>query len=334
MNGRAWWLGCVWAVGCSAETDDAADAEGVIVVCQDCGGCTCVDGTRSRGGWCGPLEERPDWVCTATPANCATDCAAHGGVEGSGKCSPEAPALETCVRGAAFADCGGPDEPMVWCQSPEDGSWPECLWFSGCPAEGFDQPCPSPLSCETCEAAAAFVYSRGTEPWGRARAMNVAVEVGELDPPVEAVELSCEAGCEVSDGPARDVCGIGAGICGGEEANGPPIVFWSDPSPSSGLAWLGLTRPDLYGWTLELEIDPAASPPHARGCLTPYTDALGDCDGSGPVCATGGLLRLDRAVSKPAELPQSHGRFRLEFPEFATTRVGRSVRGLVVVGAF
>lgn len=335
MNGHIL-VTVVLLAACSQDVDSSADTEKVKAVCIDCGGCECIDGTQSRGSWCGPEAEKPDWVCTGSVANCANDCVDHGGVAVTAKCGREGLALDECVRGTTFADCGGWPEPHLWCRAPEDEGSPDCLWFTGCPAAGYNRPCPAPLDCATCSAAAGFLYSWGQEPWDAERAMDVEVETGALDGAVAAPDLTCEAGCSVDRGEADAPpgCGLGAGFCGGDEANGPVFAQFDDAPAASGMAKVMLYRPDLFGWALHLEVDGQHQPPRARACLTPYTDASGSCPEVAPACASGGVLQLDRVLATPAEIRDAHGRFRVTFPEFPTRPFGWNVRGLVLVGAF
>ena len=212
--------------------------------------------------------------------------------------------IESCTRGAAFADCGGDGEPSLACSSPG-----VCLWFAGgCPALDYtpSDECPSG-QCVSPRAG------WGADPWDADRAMVMSVTVDAEASPVEAaLECTCET---------PDERGCVPGLIACDPRFEEPIV--QDETWGSGLvvAILDVRSEDgairvedgeRVSFSAQarvfLEVD-RGERPRARVCVVQMSDApVNDV----PLCASGGAV-----VIHPTEL---HASFEAQFDDGVTIR--------------
>ncbi len=228
--------------------------------------------------------------------------------------------IEACFRGAFFAECGAAAdlEPGIWC---EGGASVSCVW-SACPPAGYsavdcrgDGFCPNPHE------------GWGTEPWDRTRAMVVSVEVDD-DLEAGAPSVACAVGS--SDVAPERVCGPGDATWTTRRSPHMENARWGWPSLVR-LRTSHLGESALEGWDLSVELDVfAEGGPRARACLVHSSD--GGAAGA-PVCASGGVLTVDRLPDGPEAVDGMAAELSVEFPDFATQPDCESpcmVRGLEV----
>lgn len=212
-------------------------------------------------------------------------------------CPNPAPPLDSCLLGDAFARCAGDGPSRVYC--PAEGVLGQCRWFEGgCPARGFTINCPDLVPCPQFECAATsfLAFGWGTQPWDLEREMNIEVMLDPaLEVPAPAVECSA---CQLLAGAPWEGW---AGEC----------LATPGPCDAAELSvWRRQSRDANGDEFVTIEVDPAEGPPYqtlvlefgvvggalssARVCIVPVTDRGGNCESSGPFCATAGqaLLRV------------------------------------------
>lgn len=215
-----------------------------------------------------------------------------GGDAVAAACGGSRPALDECVTGALWAECGETTarDPVFSCRR-SDG---RCYWFAdGCVALGFESStCPAADLCcigeplgypfdaswQNPDAPSASVYDAlkgwGVTPWNRTRDRDVVVVEG----PIASGEPSL--------------------VCTGEL--GPPCADSGSTlnvqRTLRGALTLKVntTRPNLGGWSLSVEVIPDDDATlHARVCIIPFTDSVTfSCGPIGPTCATSGSVEL------------------------------------------
>ena len=217
--------------------------------------------------------------CGAEPVSPAEGTEGEAEAEAEGELPescPEPPApIESCFRGAAFAECtDGPGPATVGCGALG------CFWFSaGCLPEGYSTGCvPEMPSCTGDDDYRCwrFAYERGPEPWDRQREMTLAVDV---DSALMVAETTVE--CQT----CSTACTAGDNVC----------AYPDDDVASAGLPGTLLVNLDpwggyLWGWRAEIEVDLQA--PGARFCRIPLTDVICEPPGGDPPCAVIGTLTL------------------------------------------
>jgi len=236
---------------------------------------------------------------------CGVDRAVgDGGAEGEAEAEAEAeaegelpqdcpdppPSIESCFRGAAFADCVADSGAATLGCGPLG-----CFWFAGgCLAEGYEVGCtPETPPCDGDDEYRCwgFAYQRGADPWDRLREMTLGVDV---DPGLQVAQttvdcLTCSAACSSGDNicayPDDDVAT--AGLRG-------TLIVNLDP-------WGGY----LWGWLAEIEVDLQA--PAARFCRIPLTDAICSGPDGDPPCAVSGSLVLSGVPSGESDLVGTSG---------------------------
>lgn len=209
-----------------------------------------------------------------------------------------------CLHGSAFISCPGVSQPKIFCSAQR------CKWIStgvavGEYAAGADTSCTCTApTCPTGSIIEHFIYSRGTEPWTRDRDLNIDVKIDKSIGP-GTTEFTC-ANC------------TGACLPGDTPCNANPAGVVLRECPGTCFFLLG-TLGGLYGWHLEIEVDFGFTPPKARACVLPFTDAVSCKPGvPAPNCATAGALTVNGASD-----PSTAGIFDFQFQS-----------GLAVKGTF
>lgn len=204
-------------------------------------------------------------------------------------CGGPAPAIEDCVAGLTWADCGGVQEtPAFACQAHGD-----CRWFAGgCVAEGYTAaPCNElpPLQ---------FEFAWGNQPWDAVREAAVTVVVGTIDASAPRPVDLCVGtivdrfGCDLPPSDYRLSFGVD------QRTAFETIVV------AGSIAFTGYS----------VEILPGASgAPIGRVCTVPTTDVFGGtCDRpmlpptrGGGECAVSGTVTLDASPVPGAPFPRA-----------------------------
>jgi hypothetical protein len=245
-----------------------------------------------------PAIDGPAAIDAAPPdaADPALSCA--GGVR---------PALEACVAGDLFADCGGTGAPVLGCTREQNF---RCTWFTtGCAAAGYE-PSPCPASDVCCIerwpfARGTFVhplyfffYAFGTLPWDRTREMNVVLNV-DAELPDAPDGYHCEGIEPIT---------AGSSPCGQRRLDADvPIVPQVRRQREGTIVVFTLSAGlDLSGWYPFIEIDTVAA--RARVCAYRYDDVgRFECPPFAALCASSGTLTLSALPSAAADWDSIHG---------------------------
>ena len=225
------------------------------------------------------------YACDPTGTTCYTFCDAcrPAGWKAATRPDggPDSAGTGNCYLGASFAQCPGPDKPALYCQPKKSGA--ACLWISNGLAMGtYTQPRKPACTLNTeWWPLGRFLYQYGGKPWTRKRAMSLKVNVQT------SVKISSTAVICATCTPPWTT--------GDTPCNHQVQAFTEFP----GTYVLRLHPTGLYGWFLELEVDHKATPPAARLCRLPFTDALA-CKVSTVQCAESGSVTLNAQPSSGA----------------------------------